>query len=68
MLGTVLVAIYDTGKEVLSHWALLYKKLVTDLTGLVAQGELAEGQLRLRVVELADACNHVALLNKSKLT
>ena len=34
------------------NWAVLYKKLVTDLAGLTAQGALADDQLRLRVVEL----------------
>jgi len=34
------------------NWAVLYKKLVTDLAALTAQGELADDQLRLRVVEL----------------
>ena len=34
------------------NWAVLYKKLVTDLAGLTAQGELADDQLRQRVVEL----------------
>ena len=37
------------------NWAVLYKKLATDLAGLAAQGELADGQLRLRVAELASA-------------
>ena len=34
------------------NWAVLYKKLVTDLAGFTAQGALADDQLRLRVVEL----------------
>ncbi len=34
------------------NWAVLYKKLVTDLVALTAQGALADDQLRLRVVEL----------------
>lgn len=34
------------------NWAVLYKKLVTDLAALTEQGELADDQLRLGVVEL----------------
>ena len=34
------------------NWAVLYKKLVTDLVALTAQGALSDDQLRLRVVEL----------------
>jgi hypothetical protein len=34
------------------NWAVLYKKLVTDLAALTEQGELADDQLRQRVVEL----------------
>ena len=49
------------------NWAVLYKKLVTDLTGLAAQGELAEGQLRMRVVELADACQQAKPPNRASL-
>ena len=49
------------------NWAVLYKKLVTDLTGLAAQGELAEGQLRMRVVELADACQQAKPPSRASL-
>ena len=49
------------------NWAVLYKKLVTDLTGLAAQGELAEGQLRMRVVELADACQQTKPPSRASL-
>ncbi len=49
------------------NWAALYKKLATDLTGLAAQGELAEGQLRLRVVELAGACQQAKPPSRASL-
>jgi len=49
------------------NWAVLYKTLVTDLTGLAAQGELAEGQLRIRVVELADACQQAKPPSRASL-
>ena len=34
------------------NWAVLYKKLIADLAGLTAQGDLTNDQLRLRVIEL----------------
>lgn len=37
------------------NWAILYEKLVTDLAALTAQGELADDELRARVVELVSA-------------
>ncbi|MEO6321638.1 MAG: Tn3 family transposase [Polaromonas sp.] len=49
------------------NWAVLYKKLVTDLTGLAAQGELAEGQLRLRLMELAGACQQAKPPSRASL-
>ncbi len=49
------------------NWAVLYKKLVTDLVELAAQGELAEGQLRLRLMELADACQQAKPPSRASL-
>ncbi|MGH8848522.1 MAG: Tn3 family transposase, partial [Polaromonas sp.] len=49
------------------NWAVLYKKLATDLAGLAAQGELAEGQLRMRVVELASACQQAKPPSRASL-
>ena len=49
------------------NWAVLYKKLAADLTGLAAQGELAEGQLRLLVVELASACQQAKPPSRASL-
>lgn len=34
------------------NWAVLYKKLIADLAGLTAQGNLTNDQLRVRVIEL----------------
>ena len=37
------------------NWADLYKRLLTDLISLTAQDELAEGELRARVLDLVSA-------------
>jgi len=37
------------------NWAVLYKKLLTDLASITEQDKLAEGELRARVVELLAA-------------
>ena len=49
------------------NWAVLYKKLVTDLAALKAQGALADDQLRLRVVELVQLSQQVKPPSRASL-
>ena len=49
------------------NWAVLYKKLVTDLAALTAQGALADDQLRLRIVELLQLSQQVKPPSRASL-
>ena len=46
---------------------MLYKKLVSDLVELAAQGELTDAALRMRVVELAGACQQAKPPSRASL-
>ena len=48
-------------------WAVLYKELVSDLAELAAQGELTDAALRMRVVELAGACQQAKPPSRASL-
>ena len=48
-------------------WAVLYKKLVSDLVELAAKGELSDAALRMRVVELAGACQQAKPPSRASL-